>query len=437
MRICPICTGNQVIDGAIRFDHGGLLFELNQCRSCAHLFYINTVEFNFREDFVHKRSIKGYIEKIADMEQTLSIVYNVLQENPSWKLGTDIGCGIGIVMDFAFTMRQCQMIGFEPSPYYSEEGSNVLKLHVVPDYFDLKYLQKRHMDFATCFQVLQLVSDPLTFLKEIKRGLKEDGVLILSTPDNEKLKDDNAVSNYFSALSPGVHRQLFSKESLQTALTSAGFTETVIFKHNGHLFALAGSKDLSDIDLFRPNTGILTDYYKKKLRLLQPGSSYFNGFWYRLYRTKIDKGDYQDAFEMLTSVDWFDVWSAEEINAINRPEKLFELNTAADGIIYYYTAILFLNHLHRVEYAEKFFELSFYLCSKIIQLHPELSTIERDIVWLAKYHQILTLYYQGKTQQANLEAYQLRYHQKEFYSHIDLPPHDLIEKVVNLQEKYR
>jgi len=437
MRICPICTQSQILDGAIHFDYDGLRFELNQCLSCQHLFYVNAVEFNFREDFIHNRSIRGHIEKNADVEQKMMLLFNLLVANPHWKQGVDIGCGIGIVMDFAFTMRQCQMIGFEPSPYYSEEGRNVLNLHVISDYFDSKYLDGRPVDFITCFQLLQLVPDPLAFLKEVKKILNPGGLLVLSTPDNEELKQENALSQHFSAFSPGVHRQLFSKKSLQSVLNSAGFVKTAVFRDNGHLFALAGSNDIPDIDFFKRDPDVLTDYYKRKLQMLRPGSPYFSGFWYRLYRTKIDKGDYQDAFEMLSSVDWFDVWSTEEISAINKPEKLFELNTAADAIIYYYTAILFLNYLHKTEYAEKFFELSFHLCSKLIQLQPDLSIIERDIVWLAKYHQILTLYYQGKTKQANLEAYQLRYHQKEVYNHIDPPSHDLIEKVVNLQERYR
>jgi hypothetical protein len=139
------------------------------------------------------------------------------------------------------------------------------------------------------------------------------------------------------------------------------------------------------------------------LSSLPEGTSYFKGIWYRLYRNRIDHGEYKEALELLQEADWFEIWTEDEIDDIQTIDKLFELNSAADAVIYYYTGILFLNHLQNNNYAEKFFLLSFLLCRKIIQIQPDMSMIEQDIVWLAKLHQVLVQLNQGKRPEAHTE----------------------------------
>ena len=295
------------------------------------------------------------------------------------------------------------IIGFEPSSAFSHEGRNVLGLTIIEDFFSADKLNAQRVDFVLCFQVLQLTSEPRILLQAIKKVLTTKGVALFSTPDNESLELGNISSENLAALSPGVHQILFNARCLEQSLITAGFRHVKVYKKNGQLFALASDSELPPDDIFKPNRQILLDYYESKLKELPNDTSYFRGIWYRLYRNRIDHGEYKEALELLKEATWFEIWLDSEIETIHSSDRLYELNSFSDAIIYYYTGILFLNYLHKTNYAEKFFLLSFLLCKKIIQVQSDMAMVERDIIWLAKLHYILTKLYQGKVEMARSE----------------------------------
>ncbi len=388
----------------MQFSYSFKEYNLGRCNVCTGIFYENDFFFDFKENFEHNRSLKNYIEKGSDIEELITVVNNFFDQYPGRvESGVDVGCGIGLVMDFSQRVRGKQMIGFEPSTHYSREGKSIMGLNIVEDYFNASELGGKKVDFAVCFQLLQLVSDPKALIAGIKSILTEDGIILLSTPDNEGINKSTDFSAHLSALSPGVHRSIFNIQSLQYLLTGAGFKYVTSVSKNGQLFAMASDGPLFECDLFIKNREIVLDYYIKKLEDLPGDSSTFRGIWYRLYRNRIDNGEYEEALELLKNADWFEMWNESEIASIETLDKLYELNSSADAIIYYYTGILFLNHLHKNEHAERFFLLSFLLCKKIIEIQPDMSSIERDIMWLAKLHEILVQVYQQKNKEANDE----------------------------------
>ncbi len=90
----------------------------------------------------------------------------------------------------------------------------------------LTQLIKEKQTFAaiTCFQVVEHIKNPVSFLKEVKQLLKEKGILILTTPNHNsplrKLKKAKwSVYNYPD------HHLFFSKETLKQTLIKAGFKE--------------------------------------------------------------------------------------------------------------------------------------------------------------------------------------------------------------------
>jgi len=403
MKMCPVCGSTQLRSGYIEFDYASGKYILSKCLQCTGIFYEKKHFFDFKNNRDHNRSSKTYLEKTSDIEEQVTIAYNFFNSLPDKKKGVDIGCGGGIVMDFSKNVMSREIIGFEPSSSYSSEAKNVLGLDIVEDFFSADKLDAQSVDFAICFQVLQLTTEPRVLLQAIKNVLAKKGIAIFSTPDNESLELKNISSENWAALSPGVHQILFNARCLEEALIQAGFLHVKVYKKNGQLFALASDSELLPFDIFRPNRQVLLDYYESKLKELPNDSSYFRGIWYRLYRNRIDHGEYKEALELLKEATWFEVWLDSEIETIHTLDKLYELNSFSDAIIYYYTGILFLNHLHKTNYAEKFFLLSFLLCKKIIQIQPDMAMIERDIVWLAKLHYILAKLHQGKVENAKSE----------------------------------
>jgi len=362
----------------------------------------------------------------------VAVMHNFFTHFPDKTKGIDIGCGAGIVMDFSEKMMAKKMIGFEPSSHYSKEGKNVLGLNIIEDFFSPEKLNFEKIDFAVCFQILQLTAEPRILLKEIKSVLTDTGIALLSTPDNENLDPKGIFSDDISLLSPGVHRILFNVKSLEQAIIKAGFLHVKTYKKNGQLYALASESPLPSFNIFESNRSVLLNYYISKLEHLPDSTSYFRGIWYRLFRNRVDTGEYKEALELLKKADWFELWADSEIESITTLDKLYELNSFSDAIVYYYTGILFLNYLHNNNYAEKFFLLSFLLCKKIIQIQPDMATIERDIVWLAKLHYILAKFYQGKIESARNELMMLISNNMKMTDHLPPPSNEIITKAKTL-----
>jgi SAM-dependent methyltransferase len=405
---CPICQTENDQKYFLNFKYAEKMHTLYKCSSCECLFYQEKFFFDFKNNFEHNRSLSTYLEKTSDFEALITILYNFLSALPkNYINGVEIGCGAGILIDFVQLVMQKQMIGFEPSSLYSREGRERLKLNIVEDFFSSGYLEGSKVDFAICCQVIQMNDEPILFLQEMRKVLSPQGILILSTPDADLLSKTSDPFTNLSALSPGVHKTIFSKKGLQEAFIKAGFSHVNFFKKDGDLFALAATSDLPEINLFKPNRSVVLNYYRQKLSVLEKDTAFFKGIWYRYYRNKIDHAEYEEALELLKDAHWFEIWTEDEIEDIGTSDNLFELNSAADAIIYYYTGILFLNHLQSPANAEKFFLLSFLLCKKIIQIQPELGIIEKDIIWLAKLHYVLSKAYQGDAEDARSQLIEI------------------------------
>jgi SAM-dependent methyltransferase len=433
MKSCPICDSSDILGQHIQFVSGWKEYSLGRCNTCTGIFYENEFFFDFKENFDHNRSLKVYIEKTSDIEELITVGYNFFEQyGEKLVKGIDIGCGAGLLMDFSQKIMGKTMIGFEPSTHYSQEAKKVLGLNVVEDFFIPDQLAGEKMDFAVCFQVLQLVQDPVTLLKDINEVLTRGGAVLLSTPDNEGITANAQVASHLSALSPGVHRVIFNKMSLEIAFRKAGFQYVEVIRRNGQLFAIASDASFEAFDIFKPNRPIVLDYYIKRLKELPDDSLYYKGIWYRLFRYRIDNGQYEEGLQLLREADWFEVWAENEIDAIGTLDKLYELNSSADAVIYYYAGILFLNHLQKQDYAEKFFLLSFLLCRKIIQIQPDMSSIERDIIWLAKLHQVFVQLNQGKMQEANNELIFMLAYDSDKGDHLPSLPADIKLKAEGL-----
>ncbi len=433
MNICPICGSNNLRRNYLKFNYGHKDYVLVMCLDCSGLSYENEFFFDFKENLDHNRSLKTYLEKTSDIETMVEVMTNFFNHFAGdTHTGIDIGCGVGMVMDFSEKVMAKEMIGFEPSSHYCKEGRDTLGLTIIEDFFTPEKINYKQFDFAVCFQLLQLVPEPGMLLTDIRKSLTNNGILLLSTPDNEVILPEVNFANHLSTLSPGVHRSIFNEKSLKHIILKTGFKNVQIHNRSGQIFAIASDRTLPVFDIFEPNRNLLLNYYTRKLDELPGDSSYFRGIWYRLYRNRIDHGEYEKALDLLKNAEWFEMWSETEVESIRTPDKLYELNSSADAIILYYTGILFLNYLKKNEWAEKFFLLSFLLCQRIIQIHPDMCPIEKDIVWLAKLHHVLAISYQNRIQEAKNELILIVSKNITIADNLHEPPPDVISKAENM-----
>ena len=207
-------------------------FKIVECKRCG-LIYLNPQPkeedlLEFYSDFFSTNE-----ESVSQWSRLMSKVYretkrNIEKEYPSGKL-LDMGCGLGLFLKL-WNPQKWELFGIDISKkaveYAKSKGLNVKegsleKTDFSDDYFDV----------ITMFYVLEHLPHPLKVLKEARRILKENGLLIIRVPQSISaerfLKFFGVRRNLFH---PPMHLYDFSTEILREFLLKADFKriETVI-----------------------------------------------------------------------------------------------------------------------------------------------------------------------------------------------------------------
>ena len=94
----------------------------------------------------------------------------------------EIGCGFGFGLDIAARAMGWRARGMDPAKL-AEAGRALLGVDITRAYFDPATVPDASCDIVMATEVLEHLPDPVGFLREIRRGLKPDGVIVLTTPD--------------------------------------------------------------------------------------------------------------------------------------------------------------------------------------------------------------------------------------------------------------
>jgi ubiquinone/menaquinone biosynthesis C-methylase UbiE len=128
-----------------------------------------------------KSKVDKLQKKIREIEW--AAISNYIKPNC---LFLDVGCGTGYALQKAIEDQNCNVFGIDPDPGSHGVGrySNEIKMS--------KFIKKassekipfedNYFDVVYSSHVLEHVSDELQSLREMKRVLKDDGVLILGMP---------------------------------------------------------------------------------------------------------------------------------------------------------------------------------------------------------------------------------------------------------------
>jgi SAM-dependent methyltransferase len=96
----------------------------------------------------------------------------------------DIGTHCGFFLRRARD-RGWNLYGVEPSPTGSALAREKFGLNVTTGYLDEARFPTRFFDVVTMLDVIEHVTDPLNLLCEVHRILKNDGILLIKTPNGE------------------------------------------------------------------------------------------------------------------------------------------------------------------------------------------------------------------------------------------------------------
>jgi 2-polyprenyl-3-methyl-5-hydroxy-6-metoxy-1,4-benzoquinol methylase len=209
-------------------------FSLNlvKCKNC-HLVYTNPrliekeLLRRYGDEYFYNECLPIFNANstrfdLETVNKHYSLYVNLL--NPFHKPGKkllDLGCGPGFFLKSA-EQAGWTAEGVEISPIATDYANKVVKVKVQNSSLEKVHFPEENFDVITLLDVIEHLRDPLQTLREIHRILKQDGVLLLNTPDL------NSLSRFFlgkdwAVLSPAEHLFNFSQKTLELLLEKANF----------------------------------------------------------------------------------------------------------------------------------------------------------------------------------------------------------------------
>ncbi len=139
----------------------------------------------------------------------------------------DIGCGSGGYLAFLAGLGWT-CYGIEPGANSRAYGREVLGLRIQEGPLDSCRFPDSFFDVVTMWHVIEHLCDPVNTLREVRRILKPDGLLMLRTPNVESWEARLFRDNWYG-LDPPRHLFLTSPGTIRAMLERAGFQVTRLF----------------------------------------------------------------------------------------------------------------------------------------------------------------------------------------------------------------
>ena len=382
---CPVCGQADKVGHLKSFTYFSQAYEVKSCTRCDIWFYDPFPTPDYKNDLSNEFSLRHYLETFAGIESITGISENFFSNYAGEsKNGLEIGAGFGFASHYLRSLHHVEMTSYEPSDY-GTKGKELLGIPIISDYFRRE--EGKHYDFCITMEVLEHIEKPVDFLMEIQQSLNNRGKVLLTTPNKNAVDFTRMYPVDLSLLSPGMHTILFSDASLKQILLRAGFSHVQVKLRDTTLYAIASNEPFSDKELFSLDQYKLSKYYEVIFKNSIVNSSLYKGIFYRLFRLKVDLGFYKEAVSLLHNNPSFYVLSEDEIEKIEKESDFSAFYSLSDSIIYYYCGILYLNFSRKYEKAIQLFRLSFLSCKKRLEIIPQFSIVDADIIWNAKLHE--------------------------------------------------
>jgi 2-polyprenyl-3-methyl-5-hydroxy-6-metoxy-1,4-benzoquinol methylase len=239
MRKCKLCDS---LKKKVIYSVDG--FNVVECAGCGVVFLdlhkninvSNLYSSNYfleRQEYYLKNSIVDPIHgcenpSIRDFREGLKILETY---KPSGKL-LDVGCAMGIFLAMA-RERGWEVSGVDISDYAIRFAMERFGIDCFAGYLKDANLPDRYFDVITLWDVLEHFENPLEELKEVKRILTDDGIILFDTPNIDSLmrlfahwtyKITGGLLKYpVKKLYHQFHLYYFSPKTLRMLLDKAGF----------------------------------------------------------------------------------------------------------------------------------------------------------------------------------------------------------------------
>lgn len=245
---CKICHQDKfdiVYNGFLRSGSFGKTtkekYNVFHCKNCEINFIDNVLENDYynsktyRLDYNNSLNVADFYKEYdaIDTSKIAKIGLQNLRNKVVADFGTAAGTFLAAICNIAKTT-----IAIEPSLHFHE---NLQKSNKYVFSYGKNLVENGiKIDVATSFDVIEHVSEPIIYLKEIYDSLNEDGILYLKTPNfndilQKLLPDIFEAFNYRTA-----HLFYFNENSMKIALEKSGFIDfNISFTHDLDMSNLA------------------------------------------------------------------------------------------------------------------------------------------------------------------------------------------------------
>ncbi|OGI20838.1 MAG: hypothetical protein A3B68_09920 [Candidatus Melainabacteria bacterium RIFCSPHIGHO2_02_FULL_34_12] len=172
----------------------------------------------WNESMSHKQDIDLYYEGshpfIRHVEkQRLHIITDLIKNhmvknNLTNPVIVEAGCGTGHVLEeIADTIHTKNLIGIDPLQWWLDKAELRLgnRAKLIKGFAEDMPFENKSVDFAICTEVIEHVIDPKVVLKELKRIIKDDGLIIISIPNEKLINKLKDIADFFK-----LYKKLFS-----------------------------------------------------------------------------------------------------------------------------------------------------------------------------------------------------------------------------------
>jgi len=218
---CNICGSNDYEEKFYSVPSGFLV----RCKKC-DLYYVNPRNTKFLITKAKERILRPEIDEsklIQEKNRRKEFKKYLKKINQfSHKKGRilDIGCNIGIFLDEA-RKDGWEVYGVEPAYGAYKYATEILKLNVLNCTLEEATFKDNFFDVVTLFAVLEHVSNPRELLKEIRRIIKLNGLLVIHVPYANKFYINVVRKKWRQFI--GGHFYWFTKSSLHKLLEICRF----------------------------------------------------------------------------------------------------------------------------------------------------------------------------------------------------------------------
>jgi 2-polyprenyl-3-methyl-5-hydroxy-6-metoxy-1,4-benzoquinol methylase len=227
---CLVCSSKDIV---FAFVNRG--YRLHRCRHCHHLAVMDSVSTMalaafYDKDYYEGAALpqaerNGYDDYLGTIDKRTAHFKKRLKEVERFSNGPgrilDYGCAIGLFVkvarDAGWTAK-----GIERSAWAVAYGRKAWGLDIVnSDGTDDPFVGES-FDVVTLWDVIEHVQSPATLMKQVRRWLRPDGLLLLNTVNSSSLGAKLAGQQWRHMYPPG-HLQYFSRRSLTYLLQDNGF----------------------------------------------------------------------------------------------------------------------------------------------------------------------------------------------------------------------